>query len=59
MKTDLSDVTKFSYLRCLLQDGAADVIKGLPLTGEAYVHAIERLKARYGDEQETKKAIYE
>ena len=32
LQPGLPDSTKFSYLRCLLQDGAADVIKGLPLT---------------------------
>jgi hypothetical protein len=55
----LSDVTKFSYLRCLLQGSAADIISGLPLTSDAYAHAIDRHKARYGDKHETRRALYE
>ena len=45
----LSVITKFSYLRDLLEDSATSVIAGLPTTEANYSSAIELLQRRFGD----------
>ncbi|ESP02106.1 hypothetical protein LOTGIDRAFT_111232 [Lottia gigantea] len=47
-KSDLPDVTKFTYLRSLLDSEAAAVIKGLKLTSDNYGIACNLLKERFG-----------
>eukprot|EP00794_Sanderia_malayensis_P005751 gene5751-biopygen4665 len=47
----LNVITKFSYLRDLLEGSAASVIAGLPTTEVNYVSAIELLQRRFGDKQ--------
>ena len=47
-KTELPDVTKFSYLRTLLIGEAKCTVSGLPLTAANYDAAVELLKERYG-----------
>ena len=49
----LSGVEKFNYLRSKLTGEARSAISGLSLTNENYVIAIDILKERYGDTQET------
>ena len=45
---DLSEVSKFSYLRSLLKGEALTAISGLSLTGASYKTACDLLKGRYG-----------
>ena len=47
----LDKVTKFNYLRSLLQGTAAATISGLSLSEENYEEAITLLKSRYGNKQ--------
>ena len=47
----LDKVTKFNYLRSLLQGAAATTISGLPLCTENYDEAVNLLKSRYGNKQ--------
>eukprot|EP00794_Sanderia_malayensis_P002587 gene2587-biopygen2120 len=47
----LNIITKFSYLRDLLEGNAASVIAGLSTTQANYVSAIELLQRRVGDKQ--------
>ena len=49
-RTDLPDVTKFSYLRSVLSGDAEKAIAGLSLTGASYRTAIEILQDRFGRE---------
>ena len=56
--TQLENVEKFGYLDKYLEGPAAKVIQGMPLTGTMYAQAIERLRKRYGqDEQITRSHI--
>lgn len=45
---DMSEVTKFTYLRSLLQGEAKATIQGLSLSGQHYKAACELLQRRYG-----------
>ena len=47
----LDDVTKFNYLKGLLEDKAQSAIEGLTLTSDNYQHAKELLENRFGDTQ--------
>ena len=47
----LDAVTKFNYLRNLLEGDAASSISGLSLTGVNYNEAINILHSRYGNKQ--------
>ena len=47
-ETELSPVTKFSYLASLLEGEAKQVIQGLSVTGRNYEVACELLEQRYG-----------
>ena len=49
--SELSDVTKFSYLASLLEGDAKRVISGLSITGANYSIACDLLKNRFGDEE--------
>lgn len=46
--TDLPEVTKFTYLRSLLEGEASEVIQGLSLTAAHYATACKILKERFG-----------
>ena len=48
----LSDIQRFSYLRSLLQGDAAKVTEGFPLTHASYIHAMELLEERFGQEHQ-------
>ena len=48
---NLDNVTKFSYLRGLLEDQAASSISWLSLSSENYEEAVQLLQARYGNKQ--------
>ena len=45
---NISDVTKFTYLKRVVKDEAAKVIQGLSLEANNYALAVELLKKRYG-----------
>ena len=47
-KPELTDVSKFTYLRSLLKEEAAQCISGLALTGRNYQAACDILQDRYG-----------
>lgn len=47
----IDKVSKFNYLRSLLDGVAAATISGLPLTAENYEEAVKLLKSRYGNKQ--------
>nr|XP_047141395.1 uncharacterized protein LOC124816304 [Hydra vulgaris] len=47
----LNDISKFNYLKSLLEGNASLSIQGLAITGENYRTAIKILKERFGDEQ--------
>ncbi len=44
----ISEIEKFSYLKCQLQNDAKSCIDGLPLTPENYISAVTLLKERFG-----------
>ena len=46
-----SNIQKMTYLRSLLEGSASEAIAGLTLSNENYLHAVDMLKARFGDEQ--------
>ncbi|XP_053407993.1 uncharacterized protein LOC123531067 [Mercenaria mercenaria] len=48
LNSSLSQVQKFSYLRSLLHEGAAQVIEGFPLTHGNYLKAVDLLQERFG-----------
>ena len=48
---DLSDIEKFQYLQSVLQESAADTIRGLLLTGVNYKEAVDLLQSRYSNKQ--------
>ena len=47
----LTDVEKFTYLRCYLEGDALQCIAGFSLSNENYEKAFELLKERYGNKQ--------
>ena len=47
----LDDISKFNYLKGLLEGRASLVVQGLLLTSENYQEAIDLLKKRFGDPQ--------
>ena len=47
----LDDITKFNYLKGLLEEKASLVLQGLTLTSDNYQNAIAMLKERFGDPQ--------
>ncbi|XP_002168036.3 uncharacterized protein LOC100203217 [Hydra vulgaris] len=47
----LNDISKFNYLKSLLEGNASLSIQGLAIIGENYRTAIKILKERFGDEQ--------
>ena len=47
----IDKVSKFNYLRSLLEGVAAATISGLPLKAENYDEAVNLLKSRYGNKQ--------
>uniref|UniRef100_A0A5S6R2D4 Uncharacterized protein n=1 Tax=Trichuris muris TaxID=70415 RepID=A0A5S6R2D4_TRIMR len=47
-RTDISDVTKFVYLRTCLVGTAVDAIAGYSITGANYPAAVVTLKSRFG-----------
>ena len=47
----LDDVSKFSYLKSVLDGKAADCVKGLALTASNYMNAVELLRDRFADPQ--------
>ena len=49
---DVSPVTKFSYLKELLEPKVRSAVDGLPLTSEGYERAKNILKTKYGKESE-------
>ena len=50
-KSSLDEVTKFNYLKGLLEGKAQQALEGLTLSAENYHHAIELLTKRFGDPQ--------
>jgi hypothetical protein len=52
----LPAITKFSYLRKLLDDKVKKAVLGLPYTSEGYNRAVAILKEQYGKEREIVKA---
>ena len=48
---DLSDIEKFTYLKSLLTNSAAELISGLSLSDTNYVKAIDLLRDRFGNSQ--------
>ncbi len=55
-KSSLPAITKFSYLRELLDDKVKKAVLGLPYTSEGYNRAVAILKEQYGKEREIVKA---
>ena len=55
-KTSMHNVTKFSYLRELLQPKVRKTVEALPFTSEGYNRAKSILKDKYGKESEIIKA---
>ena len=51
VRSDISNVEKFSYLRGYLQGNALQTIDGMPLSSANYVEAKELLEKRYGNQQ--------
>ena len=49
--SQLNKVTKFNYLRSLLEGDASAVISGLLLTADNYDEAVGLLRSRYGNKQ--------
>ena len=49
--SSLDTITKFNYLRSLLEGAAAATISGLSLNSENYTEALTLLKSRYGKKQ--------
>ena len=49
--SSLDDISKFNYLKGLLEEKASLVLQGLTLTSENYINAIVLLKERFGDPQ--------
>ena len=47
--SSLDTITKFNYLRSLLEGSAAATISGLSLNSENYTEALTLLKSRYGN----------
>ena len=47
-QSELSDVSKLTYLRSLLRGEARRAVEGLPLTASSYSSTCELLKARFG-----------
>lgn len=52
----LSGVQKLNYLRSQLHGDAAHVIAGFPLTDANYIHSVELLKEKYGQDYKLVKA---
>ena len=50
--TDISNVTKFSYLKELLEPKVRALVDGLPLTTEGFERAKNILRTKYGKESE-------
>ncbi len=50
--TDLPDISKFTYLRSLLEGDAKACIQGLSLTSHHYSEAIKILKERFGRKEQ-------
>ena len=55
-KTSVAPITKFSYLRELVDSKVKGSIEALPFTAEGYNRAISILKDKYGKESEITKA---
>ncbi len=55
-KSSLPAITKFSYLRELLDDKVKKAVLGLPYTSEGYNRTVAILKEQYGKEREIVKA---
>ena len=51
-KSAVDEVTKFSYLKELVEIKVRELIDGLPFTSEGYLKAIDILKKRYGQPSE-------
>ena len=51
-KSAVDEVTKFSYLKELVEIKVRKLIDGLPLTSEGYLKAVHILKKRYGQPSE-------
>ena len=51
VKTNISEIDKFTYLKSLLSESAFETISGLTLTSGNYVEAIKLLQNRYGNHQ--------
>ena len=51
VKTNISEIDKFTYLKSLLSESAFETISGLTLTSDNYVEAIKLLQNRYGNHQ--------
>ena len=49
--SDLPDISKFTYLRSLLKDGASTVLDGLSVTADNYRVAKELLEDRFGQRE--------
>ena len=47
----IDKITKYTYLRTLLEGEAAVVISGYPLTAKNYDDVVTALKSRYGNRQ--------
>ena len=48
---EIDKISKYTYLRSLLEDEAGSTISGLPLTSDNYDEAINLLRTRYGNKQ--------
>ena len=51
VKTNISEIDKFTYLKSLLSESAFETISGLTLTSDNYVEAIKLLQNKYGNHQ--------
>ena len=58
-KSSVPPVTKFSYLRELLDHRVRKTIEGLPHTAEGYNRAVSILKDRYGNENDATEHVVE
>ena len=58
VKTNISEIDKFTYLKSLLSESAFETISGLTVTSDNYAEAIKLLQKRYGNHQVLMNAVY-
>ena len=57
-QTNLSDVSKFSYLKGILRGSALSAITGIPITGDNYPLVVKLLKERFGNKEAIIESLY-